>query len=402
MWDSLIRREIQRSTRNVIVVNLLLLGGLLATGVAASGYLYAVFAGPVRLEAGDLLTEAGRKAFQGKYVRVSSLQSHSTRWQDVQRRVDRGGRVKGETVSANYSLLVVGDKLLVVRHGPGTNPGADCSGRLLPLPEYVRTTFINPSTNDHPEARQAFLNVMLEHGTAWLWPGYIGLTVGCLLALFALRNLGRAVRFRQNPSGHPQLKRLAARGDLDRQLVALQDEADKSEAIGEVRLLPHWLLRSRVFGFTLLPLTDLAWGTMWITRHSVNSIPTSSNVAVHLYDLNRRKYKFAVGSQREGEDLLRGIVMRVPWILLGGEELQHAWNKNPDQVLEAVGERRKQYYNYLASRGSSGLPEPAQDGPADPSKIQTYWVSGGPTSSPEVDKSPPERNENIQAGRSGP
>jgi hypothetical protein len=75
--------------------------------------------------------------------------------------------------------------------------------------------------------------------------------------------------------------------------------------------------------------------------------------AVELYDLNRRKYRFDNVPERQGTDLLHGIVTRVPWVLIGDEELQAAWKKNPGQVLEVVEERHKQYLQYVAKSGPS-------------------------------------------------
>jgi hypothetical protein len=178
---------------------------------------------------------------------------------------------------------------------------------------------------------------------AWRW----------VLALFALRNLVRAVRFRHNPYQHPRLKRLAARGDMEEQLAALEQQSTNSEQFGDIRLMSDWLLRSKLFGFDLVPLVDLAWGTMCTTRSYTCFVPTSTSYTVELYDLNRRKYRFDAGSEKQGMNVLTGIAARVPWILIGGEELQTAWKKEPGQVLEVVEERRKQYLQYSAQGGAS-------------------------------------------------
>ncbi len=350
MWDNLVGHEIRRSTRNVIFWNLLLLAGLLAISVASSRYLYSLFAGPFRLETADLLAQQKQRDFPWKYVTVTAKEVHRTAWRDITQTVDRSGKVKSEEVTANYSLLVVDNKILVVRHDPEVWPATTCSGRLLPLPNHVRTTFL---ARENPEMQGAFLNLLLDQTTFWRRAGYIGLALGVLLALFALRNLVRSVRFRNNAYQHPQLKRLAARGDMEELLAALEQQSANAERFGDIRLMSHWLLRSKLFGFDLVPLVDIAWGTMCTTRSYTCFVPTGTTFTVELYDLNRRKYRFDAASEKQGMNLLSGIVARVPWVLIGGEELQTAWKNNPGQVLEVVEERRKTYLQYSAQDGAS-------------------------------------------------
>src|SRR5260370_26087142 len=122
MGENLVGHEIRRSTRNVIFWNLLLLAGLLAISVASSRYLYSLFAGPFRLETADLLAQQKQRDFPWKYVTVTAKEVHRTAWRDITQTVDRSGKANSEEETANYSLLLRDNKLLVVRHDPARWP----------------------------------------------------------------------------------------------------------------------------------------------------------------------------------------------------------------------------------------------------------------------------------------
>ena len=173
----------------------------------------------------------------------------------------------------------------------------------------------------------------------------VGLGIAGLIALFAFRNVVRAARFRHAPREHPALYRLAARGDVADQLASFESETAGGEPFGKMLLTANWLLAPRLFGFHLIPLVELVWATMMFKVSKLWGIIETDRKAtsVELYDLDGWRYLLSVGSERQRQGLLHAIVMRVPWIFLGGEKLASFWEQDASLVIEAVEERHKQY-----------------------------------------------------------
>jgi hypothetical protein len=171
---------------------------------------------------------------------------------------------------------------------------------------------------------------------------FIVLTLAGLATLLAFINLVRALQFRRNRCQHPALRPLAARGNVADQLASLETELANAERFGSIRLATQWLLHPRLFGFDLIPLADLAWGTLLMKVTYTLFIETDRKTkAVDLYNLNGRRYRLAVSSEQKGTELLCAVAARAPWILIGGEALQSFWQQAPRAVMELVEERRK-------------------------------------------------------------
>jgi len=182
-------------------------------------------------------------------------------------------------------------------------------------------------------------------------PLLVGLGIGGLIAHFAFRNVMRAARFRHAPCEYPALRRLAATGDVADQLASFESETAGGEPFGKMLLTANWLLAPRLFGFHLIPLVELVWATMMFKVSKLWGIIETDRKAtsVELYDLDGWRYRLSVSSERQGQGLLHAVVMRVPWIFLGGEKLAAFWEQNASQVIEVVEERHKQYQSDSAS-----------------------------------------------------
>ena len=66
------------------------------------------------------------------------------------------------------------------------------------------------------------------------------------------------------PTPRFSASRWQAEGILPTNWHLLKTELANAESFGSIRLTTQWLLRPRFFGFDLVPLVDLAWGTMLI------------------------------------------------------------------------------------------------------------------------------------------
>jgi hypothetical protein len=128
-------------------------------------------------------------------------------------------------------------------------------------------------------------------------------------------------------------------------MASFESETAGGEPFGKILLTANWMLAPRVFGFDLIPLVELVWATMIFKVSKLWGIVETDRKAtsVALYDLDGWRYRLSVSSERQGQGLLHAVVMRVPWIFLGGEMLASFWEQDASRVIEAVEARHMQY-----------------------------------------------------------
>jgi hypothetical protein len=271
-------------------------------------------------------------------------------------------------VTADYTALVLDDKLLVVKHDPGASPGHQAIGRLIDVPDNLRREFIAPTVAKNPDLADAFLPVMID-ATGFRTGGYVMLALGVPAGLLAAWNLRRSLARRGRPDWHPVAKSLLRYGlqdDVARQIDDESQNPDECVTVGKLKLTKSWLLLPTTFGLKVRHLGEAVWAYKTVTKHSVNFIPTGKTYAVVCHFRDGSAETITVRSEVQSEDVVLALFQRVPWMLAGyGDDIQQAWKRNRPEVLNAVEARRQHLLNTADQQGDEAPPPdgaPADEG----------------------------------------
>jgi hypothetical protein len=173
--------------------------------------------------------------------------------------------------------------------------------------------------------------------------GIFGLLVGIPTAAWALWQLQQVGRRWSQPEAHPIAKRLAASGQ-DAAAVASQIEQELAQPsvqkVGKTTVTPTWLFRQHGTGLDVVKLDQLLWIYQKVTQRRVNGVPAGKSYAVVLSD--RAGHRFEIpASEAQTTEILHLLEAKAPWAINGySDELQKIWNKDREELVTVVNERR--------------------------------------------------------------
>jgi hypothetical protein len=306
--------------------------------VAQRRYLYNFFAGPLEIN-NQALAETTLPGGQTRYfVRVRGEDASDTGVQEIEQETE-GGTVRRETVTANYVLLSVGKRLLVVKASPSAK-GPVFEGGLGELPADVRSQVVAPLLKEYPNAEQAFLPLMLD-ATGFRNDGYIALAI-CIPAVLLAAWLGRKVMLRKNaPETHPIVRMASQYGplaDISQQLDA--ELRGGVEKFGKAKVTSTWVLLPKPFGLQMCRIPDLIWAYKKVTRHYHSFIPTGKTYEVIMYDRWGKPLQMQT-KQKKVDAVLKLLAERAPWAVFGySDELNKTLQTNWAGFVHAVDAKR--------------------------------------------------------------
>jgi hypothetical protein len=341
LWDNFIGQQIRRCNRNLLVVNLLLLGAVVAYTAGNYRYLANVVLGATDIsnaELANLHDLDGRFRF---FVRVHGEKSFETGVQSVEQTVDQySNEVQSTTIKAEYRILVAGDRLLVVRTDP-SSAGETFTGALETMPPSVYQQVVTPAIREEPRLQGMFLPAMLnanDYRVEGWW------TIGIVLPLLAFIgwNLWKWQRRFSDYRFHPICWRMSWFGRADDvvQHIETSIQMNPLEKIGSAKIYGPWLFERSFFGLTCFHLPDVIWAYQKVTKHSVNFIPTGKSFSVLLND--RHGYSSEIQlSKKNSESFLGRILHQYPWIVAGyTDERKELWKSQRAAFIAAVEQRR--------------------------------------------------------------
>jgi len=343
MWDNFIGQQIRRCNRNLLIANLVLLAAVIAYAEVNWRYLanFVLAATDISSnELADLHDPAERFRF---VVRVHGEKSFQTGFQSVEQTVDKySNRVTSTTVKAEYRILAVGDKLLVVKADPSAS-GTVFTGALETMPSSVYENVVASAIRDEPRLQGMFVPAMLN-ANDFAEEGWWTLGIGAPLLLLAIWNLLKWKKRTSDYACHAIYKRVMCFGSP--QEVTQQIEAamrtTPAEEIAGVKLYGPWLFKKSFFGLAFFRIPDLVWVYQKVTRHSVNFIPTGKSFAAFLCDRYGCSTEIQAGREKV-ESLIKHIVQQCPWIVAGfSKDLENLWKSQKGAFIAAVDERRKE------------------------------------------------------------
>jgi len=136
--DTFIARQIRRSNRNLQIGACAVIIAIGSFVAANWRYAYNFAAGPFAIEADRLRSVTTPDGLDRYFLTVEGDESFASGITEVESRVNTStNKVESETTNAEYLLLGVGNKLLVVK-APPSHGGKRFSGGLIGLPSDVR------------------------------------------------------------------------------------------------------------------------------------------------------------------------------------------------------------------------------------------------------------------------
>jgi hypothetical protein len=297
-----------------------------------SNFLGGPFAvGQVELDAiGDVSTSPRY------FVHVTGSKAIETGIEQITTR-KRAGVETSRSVSATYYVLTIGERLLVVKSSAGTPLTAE--GELTSMPAELQTHLFD--TPNMQAIRPRFYPYYVDNADFRL-PGYLAIGAALVLAVLLAKYAWPAWRYRHDISTHPVVQRVASWGDPVGLALEARREADAPRYKGGGWLVTEkYLIRSTVFTFDVLRLSDLLWAYKKVTKHSVNFIPTGKTYAGVLACYGGTAE--ITGKEKKVDAVLTFAAERAPWAILGfSEELSKLFRQKPQEFGAAVEQRKRE------------------------------------------------------------
>ncbi len=343
MWNSntLIGQHIERTNRNLLLSNLAMVATVIGLGTFTWRYWYNFFLGPFNINTQTLHGIQDLENTNQYFVKVTGEKSFNTGLQEISQSKDKYTKqVKSETVKANYLVLLVSGRILIIKANPNTNTDTQFTGQLVKLPDDVSNELVTIAKN--PDIKNAFLPVMLETDD-FHTAGYFGLGIGLPLLLFGGWNLLQYKQRKDDPKKHPIMQSLAQYGEPELIAGNIESEFQVSSkfTLGDVTMSPYWFFRKTTFGLDILLLKDVVWSYKKITQHSTNGIPTGKSFGVLVYNQAGNLLEFPVKNEAQADQVIIEVATRVPCMSVGfSPELQELWDKHKNDFIAGVNERK--------------------------------------------------------------
>jgi hypothetical protein len=331
-------RQIRRTNRNLLLVNLLLIVGVAIYAVVEWRYFYNFFAGPVEARAESLGGSQRPDDVVRYFVTVHGEKSVDTGMQEIKEETRNG--VHSESVNAKYSILFLGNRLLIVKKNPGDN-GTTMQGALGELTSDVRTDILDPLVKKYPDASQAFLPVMLD-ATSFRSDGYIAMVICIPLALLAVWNIRKVIRRKSGPQTHPIVQSACRYGPLVDVAKHVDAELRGNTAeFGKARVTTFWVFLPSMYGLAMCHIPDLVWAYKKVTTRRRNSQYMGTTHDVIMYDRYTAVPLQMRADQKRTDAMLSVLVERAPWAIFGySDELDKTRQTNWGGMVAAVDAKR--------------------------------------------------------------
>ena len=332
MWNNFIGRQVRRSNRNLLLANLLILAGIVLGTVLFWNYLSTFLGTPKNLTDAEIAALSYDKD-AGRIVRISGTESFQSGYQYLE-----NGRVKAE-----FAVLDVGDRLVLVKARPGLAPYQSAFvGSVESAPGGVIPDVTQQLRAMYPDRPVNFADYMLN-AYDYQDDGWIGLAVGLPLLGLAIWNLFKWKKRSADMSAHPTVAALKVAGQPWQVAQAIEGELATAQDIGKLKLTQNWLFGEYFFGLHVRRLQDLAWVYMKVTKHYHGFIPTGKTYAVSLNTVDGGALEVNAKNEKQAQAMVAAIGQHAPFAMLGhSPELESAWTKNRDEFLAAVEQRRQQ------------------------------------------------------------
>src|SRR5262245_604957 len=341
MWDTLIGRQIRRSSRNLIIWNGLLLAAVIVFFAFTARYYYNFLFGPFTLDR-DAVVKLKDDNLSEYFVTVES-----DFCQDTGVPFWKTGKRGRRYIGGRYLLLDMKDGWLVVKVGKDATAEKKWTGTINKLSYEARSDLGGMlgfnRLGAQPAGAKPLLPVMLD-ATGFRLIGYIGLAFAIPAGLLSLRNLFKGVARLSNIEKHPLAQRLKKYGEPAEVAEKIQVEYDSPERteIGKASFTRSWMVHPTTFGVDAVFLGDAVWSYKTVTQHYHNGVPTGKTYTAHICDIHGSQVGVQLKNEQLCDDFVMAVAERVPWALIGFDKArEEMWKHNKPAIYEMAEQRRK-------------------------------------------------------------
>jgi hypothetical protein len=332
MNDNWVLQQIRKAYLNRLIGWSVVLACLLLFILWQHRYIANFVQGPFTLGRAELDSITDVSATPRYFARVSGSKAIDTGIRQITVR-KRHGVETGRSVSGEFFVLMIEDRLLVVQGSSGQHTTVE--GELVPLStELGRKLFGTP---DMQHIRNRFYPFVLDDA-AFRVPGYIAGAIIAVIGCLALWLGFRALKRYMAPATDPLVARLASWGDPAR--IAAEAEAGSRSPrhkMGGWIVTDKYLIRSTFREFSLHRLADLQWAYKRVT--SQNMVKSYAAVLV----MNGISVN-VLGTEKNVDAVLTLASERVPWALFGySKEIEDHFKQNRQGFTAAIEQRRRDW-----------------------------------------------------------
>lgn len=140
MSDGHLMRQVRRCNRNLLLDNGLILLGLCLAAAICWRYLLNFIVGPTPMDVSELRPDPRVKDRSLYFVSIAGENAADSGFREVTKRIDRTTRLPvDETVAAKYSVIAVGNHMLLAKLDPHADITPDVTGALRALSQDVHS-----------------------------------------------------------------------------------------------------------------------------------------------------------------------------------------------------------------------------------------------------------------------
>lgn len=338
MRENIIEQIINRTNRNLLIVNVILLAFVTLIALGSARYFSNMFQGPYKIDRKTLLAMKDPDDLSRYYVTVSGEKTLDTGLSDVYQRIDKKThKVKSSENRGNYLFLVVDDRLLLVK-SPAVTENVSFTGELVSIPKDVEPVLALSLGEDYERLKDRVIPAMLDVNDFTTW-GYVGFAFVAGFFLLGSWNLMNAIKRMTDHDKHPIWKALSRFGNAKTIASEINQEVttDGVFKLGPAMITKNWLFANWMFEGRPTPLKNLVWFYKHKTQHYVWFIPTFATHAVHYWSDEKKKCEVQMGSEKKCDELVMMLAQKAPWCYAGySDELNACWNKQKDEMIAQV------------------------------------------------------------------
>ncbi|NJN16113.1 MAG: hypothetical protein HC822_07435 [Oscillochloris sp.] len=198
MTQNLVRATVDRSNRNVLLLAVAGILGLLLAGALSYRYYYCFFAGPREMPRAELLGTADVAEVFHYYVSIAGDDVADT---GFTYETTRNGRVVN---SKNYLALLVDDRVLLIET-PRMAIGTAFTGALIDVPGDIQREVVDVLVAEEPWLGEMLLPMMLRDND-FMVGGWFGLAGGAVVLGLSIFGLFLGLTRMSDPGRHQILR----------------------------------------------------------------------------------------------------------------------------------------------------------------------------------------------------
>ena len=348
--ENYILSNVKRSNRNLFIVNLLILIGVIAFLFISSRYLFNAFFGPYKMSSTDIEAIHDAGSLNKYYVTVKGGDVFNTGLSDIEERYDKvTKKVLSTTYKADYLLMVIDRKAVIIRAPHGKGKETTQTGELKNVDQDLKRDILDNAAKsgakkeDVDELREMMLPVYIDTDD-FKSSAYVEVLISLILLAFAFWNLSKFMIRTIDYNKHPIIKDLSKYGELSSLTENINDEIyfKDNRKFNNIIVTDSWLLIVSFFGLKAFRLSDVVWIYKKVTKHSVNFIPTGKTYNLVINTRYKSSFDIKLGrSEAQVNSSIDYIMSKVPWIIGGfSDEIKKVWNRNYNEIVAFVDGRR--------------------------------------------------------------